>query len=535
MEQTLPPPVGGWNTSKSLASMEPADAVELVNFFPRPTHVESRLGSQQHRIIQQRKIKTLAVFRDIDGAETMLAATNTGIFDASDPGSIVPETSTASLATCTNGRFQWDQFGDGTNNWLILVNGVDKPVYYNGSTAVLVDGASSPAITGITTTNIVHLGVFKERLFFIRSGVLGFDFLPAGAAGGAVSHFDLSSVANLGGYLMAMAVWSRDAGDGPDDYAVFITSQGEALVYSGTDPSSATTWSLVGTFRISRPVGRKCVLKYGADPLILTESGLFPLSSLLASGDERARFAISYKIQSAFSEASRQTVNTYGWTAVSFPQQDMILVNVPHQEEGYHEQFVMNTVTKAWCKFVGWHAEDFVVFDRNLYYCKGDVVYRAWKRTTDEYQAIDRGFLLTYPTGTSITHTARGAFNDWGSPHVKAPAMFLPIVESNRGQGFSAGVDTDFNLAPFPDALVQVETGIGRWSSARWGISRWGSSTRTVRQWLGASAWPGRWIAGKVKVQSNLIGSFYELALGSDVPLIKWFGSVVRYVHGDTV
>jgi hypothetical protein len=43
-----------------------------------------------------------------------------------------------------------------------------------------------------------------------------------------------------------------------DDYAAFITSEGQVAVYSGADPASSTTWSLVGVFDIGAPIGRRC-------------------------------------------------------------------------------------------------------------------------------------------------------------------------------------------------------------------------------------------------------------------------------------
>ena len=36
-----------------------------------------------------------------------------------------------------------------------------------------------------------------------------------------------------------------------------------------------------------------------------------------------------------------------------------------------HEQYVMNTITKAWCRFTEWSAEDFAVFNGELYFCAG--------------------------------------------------------------------------------------------------------------------------------------------------------------------
>lgn len=534
-EKAFPPPVGGWVANASLASMKATEAVELVNWFPRPTSVETRLGSRQWLVSQGEIFKTLATWKGLDGDEKLIGSTDSGIYEATF-GGVVTNYTTARWTARTEGKHQWEQFGDGTNNWLIMVNGVDKPFYYNGTSIVLVDGVTSPAITGFTTTAIVGVAVFKERLLFIRNDKLGFDYLPAAAAGGAATFFDLSSVASLGGYLMAIAVWSRDAGDGPDDYAVFLTSQGEALVYAGTDPSSANTWSLVGTFRIGKPIGRKCVLKYGADPLILTEGGVFPLSSLLSAGDERERFAVSYKIQDAFTDAAADTLSTYGWRMISYPEQDMLIVNVPKREDGPHDQFVMNTITKAWCKFTGWDAEDWATFDRGLYYCKGGTVYQAWFSSVDEFTSHMLVFNGTEQVGTckQITYTARQSFQDWGSPAVKSPVMFMPLIESVSGAAYDVGVDSDFNNRPFTDSETDEDAGVARWGIGTWGVSKWGSSDIISRRWQGAACWPGRWLSGKLKMVSSS-GTVGTSVTFVDKPLGKWLGSVMRFTIGDAV
>lgn len=148
--------------------------MELVNWFPRPSYLEMRGGSVQHMIFLPGTAKTLAVYRKTDGTQEMYAFTDAGVHDVTYGG----QNGGSMLAARTNGKHQWENFGDGTNNWLIAFNGVDKPFYWNGSSIVLVDGVSSPAITGITTTDIVSCAVFKERLFLIRNNTLEFDYLP---------------------------------------------------------------------------------------------------------------------------------------------------------------------------------------------------------------------------------------------------------------------------------------------------------------------------------------------------------------------
>jgi hypothetical protein len=503
IDKTLPAPVGGWNASAAITSMPITDAIRLENWFPGPTSIEIRPGHVTHMTQLVGTVKTLAVHHELDGGSSMWAFTDSGVFEATFGG----QSGGLILWARTNGKHQWDQFGDGTNNWLIAVNGVDKPWYFNGTSVVLVDGVTTPAITGLTTTTIVSVAVFKKQLFFIQNDTMGFAFLPKGAAGGAVSLFDLSSVASDGGYLMAICSWSRDAGDGPDDFWVGITSEGEAIVYQGTDPASSTTWALVGVYKIGKPLGRRCVLKkFGADPIVLTQDGAFPMSAVLQSGEARHQYALSFKIQNAFSEAALAAQATFGWKVLSYPEQKALIVNVPIREDGPHEQYVMNTITKAWCKFTGWHAEDFAVLDGTLYFSKGNRIYRAWYGTDDD--------------GSDITSTAIQAYSDFGSGTIKDPVLFKPILETNRELQYSTGVDTDFSTSGFTEATDVVETDDGIWNETDWNDSNWAGPGTIVQNLGGTASWPGWWLSGKLRIVSSGITA-------------KWLGSVMRFTQGN--
>lgn len=500
VQQSFPSPTGGWNARDALADMAPIDAVSLDNWFPRPSYVEMRGGSVLHATGATGNIKTLATYNGVTGISKLYGYTSSGIYDVSSSGAVG-----ASKLVRTNGKHQWEMFGDGTNNWLIAVNGIDKPAYHDGTNWIAVDGTTSPAITGLTTTDLVNLAVFKGRLLFVRKSKLGFDYLPAGAAGGTATYFDLSGEAPRGGYLVAIAVWTRDAGNGPDDYAVFLTSEGEAIVYAGTNPASATTWAKVGSFVIGKPIGRRCVRKYGADPLVLTENGLFFLSSLLMAGDERNKFAVSYKIQSAFTDAARAYFSTFGWTVVSLPSRDAILVNVPNTEDGAHEQFVMNTITKAWCRFTDWDAEDFGLLNRELYFCKGTTTYKAWTSTAD--------------SGGNIMYYGKQAFSKFGSQDIKHPKMFMPVMEINGSVTYNSAIDVDFESRDFTGELQSSVPSGSFWGTGLWGVAPWGSSTTIIKQWGGVGAWEGRWLSCKLRLQSNVVTG-------------KWLSSTVMYEVG---
>ena len=501
--QTYSAPVGGWNARDSLASMQPTDAIELQNWYPRPSYVEFRGGHASHATGMTGNGKTLMPYNPLTGTNALFCATASGIYNVTSSGIVG-----ASVLSITNGKMQHERFGDGTNNWLIAVNGVDKPTYYDGTTWTAVTHLTSPALTGYTgnaVEDFISVNVFKGRLFFIPKTSLAFWYLAAGAAGGALTKFDLSGEFKRGGYLVAMATWTRDGGSGVDDFAVFFSSEGEVAVYQGTNPSSATTWAKVGSYTIGRPLGRRCVIQYGAECVVMTENGTFPLSALLQSGDERAKFALSYKIQEAFTEAATSYGTVFGWKAITFPKQDALLVNVPQSEDGVHQQYVMNMITKSWCRFTGWHAEDLALLNGDLYFVKGTIVYQAWTGTDDN--------------GSDIDFYAKQAFQDFRDSRQKQVKLFMPFLVTNGSVAYGADIDVDFKDEPISGTITYATTASAIWDTSVWDAAYWAASSEIVRQWSSPSEWQGRWLSGKIKISSNLL-------------TVQWMGASMLYEPG---
>jgi len=415
----------------------------------------------------------------------------------------------ASLLARTNGKHQWVMFGDGSANWLIAVNGVDKPAYYDGTTWTAVTHLTSPALTGYTGNAVeefIAVNVFKGRVFFIPKASLSFWYLAAGVAGGGVTEFDLSGEATKGGYLLAMATWTRDSRAGVDDFAVFFTSEGEAIVYQGTNPNSATTWAKVGSYTIGRPLGRRCVMQYGGDCVVITENGIFPLSALLQSGDERSKFALSYKIQNAVVDAARTYGAVFGWKAITYPAYDAMLVNIPIAEDGTHQQYVMNLLTKSWCKFTNWDAEDFAIFNGELYYACGTAVRKAWTGTVD---GVD-----------DIVYYGKQAFQDFGDPRIKHVQLFMPMLATSGNVSYGADIDVDFSDKEISGTVTYTVTSGAVWDASNWDESYWASSLEIVRQWSSPAAWEGRWISTKLKITSQTLTG-------------QWMATTVLYELGD--
>lgn len=423
-KKVYPAPLGGWNSRDAPSSMPKTDAYDMRNMIVGTDAIMARSGSTTWSTGMTGNGKTLVTYSGLSGAQTMFAATASGIYDVTGGGAVG-----AAALVRTNGKHQCVLMGDGTNNWLMMFNGVDKPAYYNGSAWTAVDGGSVPALTGVTTTGLVTGMVFKGRLMLGEVNKLKFWYLAAGAVGGVLTAFDLTIYASRGGYLMAMGTWTYDGGDGQDDRAVFITSEGEVIVYQGTDPATAADWVRVGTYYFGKPLGRRCLCKYGGDLLVLTENGIIQLAKALTGVVNESQFKLSDKIRTAYTNAAVQYGSTFGWEALIYPALNVLIVNVPQSasEDSTVNQYVMNLTTGAWGYWNGMDAQAWTVTSKLLYYTRSTKVARALNNsTTDE-------------AGGAVSAFCAPAFTNFGSPD-KKQIKGVSLSVTNSGVATTIGV-----------------------------------------------------------------------------------------------
>lgn len=496
---SAPAPIGGWNARDALANMPIEDATKLINWFPTASDVRLRGGSEIHGTGITGDIETLAVYNKMDGTSEMFAVSNTDVYDCSIAG-----VASAQSATVTDGEFQHINFGDGTNNWLIMVNGVDKPLYYEGTTWTSVDTLTSPALTGLTSTSIVHVNEYKGRLIFLEKDSLSFWYLPAGAAGGALTEFDLSSFCNRGGYLMWSATWSFDAGDGPDDSIVFMTSKGEAVVYRGTDPSTASDWVLSGVYYVGHPLGRRSFVKYGGDLVAITQNGAFPLSTALQTAQLNNAFALTNKIENAFNEVAREYSEVFGWEAITYAKEEALIFNIP--QSASNKQYVMNTVTKSWCEFNSWDASCFAELDKQLYFATGSTVMKGWSSNSDN--------------SSNIVAEGKTAFSYFGNTsQQKRFTFFRPMLRANGSITYYANLDIDFSDNVIVGTITFTASASSTWDNAKWNSGTWSNALQVIRQWCSPTNNVGYSASGGIKVETDT----YE---------IRWVSNDYVYERG---
>jgi len=485
----VPAPVGGWNARDPLAAMRPTDAVVLTNWFPRESDCTIRGGATDHVTGFSAKPKTLATYNPPTDANLMFAATDSGVYNVTSAGSLG-----SSVASCTEGYWNWLQMGVSGGHFLLMFNGTDKPLYFNGTNWISIDGVSTPAITGVTTTSIVSAGLYKRRLFLIVKDSLSFWYLPVDAVGGAASEFTLGPLCRKGGYLVAMATWTLDSGLGPDDFAVFVTSEGEALVFRGLDPGDADAWSLVGVYTIAKPIGWKCLKDYAGDVLVISEYGVLPLSKVLTPAQSAAiqdRFTLTSKIDNAFTEAARAYRAIAGWEAIEYPLQNALIFNIP-QSLTVSQQFVMNTITKAWCSFDSWNASAFASHNGEIYFAEETKISKAWSGTSDY--------------GNNIVASAQQAYNYFSDRgYAKQWGLYRPHFLTDGGIEFSAGLSIDFSQqAPLSVLSYPAPPG-ALWDDAEWDVDLWGFGLQTQAGWQTPQAYEGYAASFLLRVATNAV------------------------------
>lgn len=464
--KSVPAPVGGLNARDSLANMPETDAVILENFFPTPSSVDSRLGYRSWATGLPAWVETLATYNGTS-SKKMFAVSDGKIYDVTTQGAV----GAAAVSGLTNSRHQFVNFSTLGGHYMYLVNGADKPQIYDGSAWTAVDGASTPAITGVTTTNLISVNSFKNRLWFIEKNSTKIWYLPVNSIGGAATKIDFGPLFKLGGYLMAMATWSIDNAAGVDDYAAFISSEGEVLTYKGIDPDFSSTWALAAQFRVGRPIGRRCTARVGSDVLVICADGLFPLSKALLTDRSQVQDAISNKITNLINNDVQQYNANFGWQVLLYPIGNKLYVNVPRVENSVQYQYVMNTITGAWTKFTGMNAACWELLNDSVYFGGSGTVYQADYGYTDNTAAI--------------TLKGKPAFSYFGNKgRQKQFTLIRPIFLSQGKVSAAIQINTDFqDVAPTATPTYSGTTG-SLWDVSYWTTpTYWGGLNNLLKSW----------------------------------------------------
>lgn len=428
----LPAPIGGWNTASSLASMPPLDAITMDNFIPEEKGVVLRGGDSLFSENMSGDVETLVEYTAPGGNE-LLAASDGNIYDITSGGS-----SPTSLGSgFTNALWQTANY----NSHMFFANGADTVQDYNGTTlanSTFTFAASAPA-GGLA--DLINVNVVRDRLWFVEDATGHAWYGPLAGVTGNLTLFDIGEISRSG-FLMQVASWSRDSGDGMDDLTVFIMSTGQCIVYQG-DPAS--TFSRVGAFDAPKPIARRCTINLGGELIIITRGGYFTLSDIMA-GQVRPQDALSAKIRTAVSDAVEVGGSFDGWGITLTPDQRKLIVNYPTVDGATFEQHVFSTITKGWGR---WQQRNtFAIGTLN------DDLYGGF--TGGEVYKLETGKVDASRSDANIEGYCIQAFNSFEdiTSRNKYVTMIKPFVRGTGDIPVTVRVWADYETA-VPDANLQ--------------------------------------------------------------------------------
>jgi len=463
-----PAPIGGLNTRDPEASMQNIYATKLENFWPQERFISIRGGAQAHSPTLA-PVKQLGSWNGSTG-EKLFAFTDDGAYDVTAASAVAPAVS----KVFTSGDMILANYSTSGGSYLLGVNGEDAYFHYKDPTwtsvATFNVGNGAPAET-INTSTLSYVSVHQRALFFLEKDSMNFYYLPIDSISGEVKRFPVGGLFRKGGKLVCMGSWTVDGASGPDDMAVFITSEGQAAVYNGTDPNVAANWNLRGVFDVGIPLGPNPIFKLGGDLLILTTYGLTSLTKLFKDGWTSAKSTLTDIIFSYFQEVSQNNEASKEWKVVANPKLNLLLVNVPGTASRPQQQLAMNLVTGAWTVFKGWNTSCWELFQGQLYAGIGSSVGKMWTKSDDFGQRI--------PCYANCAWT-------YLSPRARTKQVnlirFLTRVAGELS--IAAGIDVDFQPSQAYYPLSFIGLPISRFDDGVWNSATWSQVEKMQTDWL---------------------------------------------------
>lgn len=341
-----------------------------------------------------------------------------------------------------------------------------------------------PPITGVDTSTLSHVNVYRSRLYFVERGTFSVWYPPVDTLGGAATEFVLNGIFLKGGSLLFTATWSLDAGDGVDDKLVFVTTEGEAAIYEGGFPG-LDNWNLVGRYDLAPPLGKNAVMRAGGDLLIATIEGIVPMSAAMTK--DAAALSLAAITRTIEPEWKKEVLarSSLPWDMLKWPNHNMAIVALP-TEAGTAGTgpapycFVVNVQTGGWTKYTNWNTRCLGLFDEWAYFgTTGGTVLKAEASGSDDGSPYECALVWQFDQlgdvgPTHLVHQLRTTF--------LASVPFTP----------KASLSTNYviKLPAAPPAAANNPSGsewdVGLWDVAVWDAqgqksvtTRWTSAGRT--------------------------------------------------------
>lgn len=484
---SLPAPMGGLNAIDPVQNMPANDAVVLDNFYPTESSITIRKGFELYYNDFPDDIKTLFAYQ---GAVDTL-------FCACDDGKIyrinknVPVTKTQIKSGLLNSQWQYINFATPDNRFLVAVNGTDKMQLFNGSTwsdADITGLKTGEAEDGISFTDIV---THKSRIWVIRDKFTA-GYLPVQSVQGAISDFELGSLFSKGGKLLKIFTFSMsNVNNGSDDYLGFLSSEGEIVIYQGTDPTSSSTWSSVGVYKLAKPIGKRCIASFNGDVLIFTNQGVFSVQTLVSDSANVFYKTPARKINPLIVKFIKSYGTNTGSSIFFIPEKNRLYVNLLDNDD-VAIQLVMNGLTGAWCRYVGMPCFTQAIQGDMIYACHGQNIYLFDYGNNDNGQVIKAKAICAY--------------SNYGSTEKKYITHLKPFIfaKPTEKPKYYCEIATDFKTPVINNEMTNIFNNVALWGVGLWGNALWSVGEQILNDWVLSGGF-GVYVAPALEIYGNFI------------------------------
>lgn len=495
-------PVGGLNFLNSTMDFPPDDAYVLDNVFPRPFGCEIRKGWRNWVPAANKfpaAVKTVMTYAGATKAAGRVFASYDQnpsiIYDVTTQNAAPVLSLTPSSNSDNPGEWYHSNFVTQGGNFLLAVSaGAGYYSYNAGTWTEHVDGTVAGEIDwpvgfgSLTTTkNIAFIWVWKNRVWFLMKDSAIAFYLPVGQISGLAAAFDFGQQLDLGGSLLWASDWTYDSGSGIDDALILASTEGQILVYEGTDPANAATFQLKGRWFAGRfPVGRRNFCEHGGQVQFLCEYGMISISDLVSGKLHTSGLAgtLGAKINPRLSRQLSENLDKQYWFLLPYPTDEMLIIGTPLSDNmGLHQTLCMNSLNNAWCTFSGLDILSADVFQGQLIYGTSDGLVNQGLYGFEDGLSAD-GLVK----GDAVTGRLQGAFNDYGEPNMNKRMLRIKVYGvSNSDPSFFARFQPEyvFNVpidAPAPRVGIYP-----LWDDAIWDEAIWAEGDGSFHRWFGVN------------------------------------------------
>jgi len=487
---THPAPTNGLISQKPLAAMMPEDALQLRNFWVKPYGLELRPGYRIHQNTLNDPVNTLMAYEAVvPGDNKLFAVTFEGIYDVTSrqDNAVQPprDVTFGSQIPGVTDQMSWTMFSTGGEQYLCCVSFTAGYWTYSTSSGWVqhIAGVAPGEIDGADPLLFDYIMVWKRRLWFVKDGDMSAWYLPVDQIAGTVLEFDFGSQMRQGGTIQQLVSWTRDGGDGLDDFLIVIGSQGDIISYQGTDPANADTFAMVGIWDVGRvPSGRRIAMKSGGDVQVLCETGILPLSELFTGALKiGGPDSLGYNIQTILARKVSENLDEPQWELHYYPREEQFMIKEPVTiNERAARIWSASVHNNAWSQLSNLPIQTVVVFESTMY--GGDLDGNVYELFIGDSDDVDFDGL---PNLDLIGRIQTG-FSNGGVAELKRCQLVEPVFQGKSAPGIQVVMhnEWDFNNLQGSPAFFLSNDG-AMWDVDFWDQAYWSGSGNTYQAWSG--------------------------------------------------